>query len=80
MEETKKPAEPYRRTRSFTIGQVIDANGVVWVHRTNDDFTPYELIALLEETKLDILLQLNTDLAERTKRTIITRDLVEPEE
>lgn len=71
------PAEPVKVLGFFKFELSIDANGEEFFNRTVENIPVPELINALEAIKLDILLQANSWLAERTKRTIITRTVVE---
>lgn len=71
------PQEPVQVVGFFTLELCKDASGNEFIRRANDGIDPYELMAHLESIRLDMLLQLNSDLAKRTQRTIITRTVVE---
>ena len=74
------PAEPVKVLGRFTFEECEDANGQRFTRRANDGITAVMLLAHLESLKLDLLLQLNSELAKRTQRTIITRTIKEAAE
>lgn len=75
-----KPEDPVKVIGTFSVEKCVDANGNAFIRRCNDGMDAHELLFHLESIKLDMLLQLNTQLAERTQRTIITRTLKEAAE
>lgn len=78
MEENEfTPAQPVQVLGFFKFELCKDANGEEFFNRTVENIPSDELIIAFETIKLDMLLQMNTYLAERTKRTIITRTVVE---
>ena len=68
-----RPKVATKVLKSYSITLERDETGQQWIHRRNDGFNIGELITTMEAAKLDLLLQSHTELAERTKRTIITR-------
>jgi hypothetical protein len=71
------PEEPVKVLASFTLEVCEDCNGMNFTRRCNDGISAFELITHLESVKLDLLMQVNCELAKRAQRTIITRTIKE---